>query len=86
MRMRSHRLKRLGGLIRAGLCACLLLWGAAAADGQERGGKRRANDGKPLRVTSDKMEVRSRENLIVFLGDVKANRGDLRIQADRLEV
>lgn len=84
--MRSRRLKRFGGLIRAGLCACLLLWGAAAADGQERSGKRRANEGKPLRVTSDKMEVMSRENLIVFLGDVKANRGDLRIQANRLEV
>lgn len=86
MRAKSRRPKRFGGLVRAGLCACLLLWGAVDSDGRERGGKRRANDEKPLRVTSDKMEVMSRKNLIVFLGDVKAKQGDLRIRANRLEV
>ena len=32
------------------------------------------------------MEVNSRKNLIVFIGDVKANQGNMRIKADRLEV
>ena len=84
----THRPKPFFGLIclGLGLCAGFLLGGGADSYGQERGGKPQTNEKKPLRVTSDKMEVMSRKNLIVFIGDVKANQGDLRIQANRLEV
>ncbi len=68
------------------LCTGFLLWSGASTHGQEADHKSQPNSGKPLHITSDKMEVDNPKNFIVFIGNVKANQGDMRIQAKRLEV
>ncbi len=73
-------------LVCLGLCAGLLLWGAAFSHGQERGRKGLSDSKDPLHVSSNKMEVQNQKNLVVFTGDVKAKRGDMHIEANRLEV
>ncbi len=72
-------LKRLPGIACAGFCALVLLGGGASA--QEKSAREEA-----LRVTSEKMEVNTRKNVLVFIGDVRADRGEVRIRANRLEI
>ncbi len=85
MKSKNYRLKRLG-LIGLGLCLVFSLWGDAYSSAQEKNKKSRLNRKAPIHITSDKMEVNSQKNLIVFIGGVKANQGNMRINANRLEV
>ncbi len=85
MKSKNYRLKRLG-LIGLGLCLVFSLWGGAYSSAQEKTRKSRLNRKVPIHITSDKMEVNSQKNLIVFIGGVKANQGNMRIKANRLEV
>ena len=85
MKPKNYRPKRFG-FIGLGLFFAFSLWGGAYSSAQEENKKGRLNRKEPIRITSDKMEVNSRKNLIVFIGDVKANQGNMRIKANRLEV
>ena len=40
----------------------------------------------PIHVTSNRMEAESKKDIIIFIGNVVANRGKMQIKADRLEV
>ncbi len=40
----------------------------------------------PIHVTSNRMEAESEKDIIIFIGNVVANRGEMQIKADRLEV
>ncbi len=74
------------GLIGIGLCVVCILWGSpySFAQGKNKRGQLHTKD--QIHITSDKMEVKSRENLIVFIGNVQANHGDVNLKANRLEV
>ena len=85
MKPKNYRLKRFG-LIGFGLCLVFSLWTGSYSFAQPKNKQSRLNRKAPIHITSNKMEVNSRKNLIVFIGDVKANQGNMRIKADRLEV
>ena len=74
------------GPIAIGLCLVFLLWGAANTLAQENNKKSRLNRKAQINIVSDKMEVNSRKNLIVFIGNVEAKQGDMNLKANRLEV
>lgn len=80
-----RRLRR-ARLVCLGLCAGLLLGSGALSHGQEGGRKGLADSKDPLHVSSNRMEVYNQKNLVVFTGSVKANRGDMQIEANRMEV
>ena len=73
MKPKNYRLKRLGP-IALGSCLVFLLWSGANSFAQQKNKQNRLNRKAPIHITSDKMEVNSRKNLIVFIGDIKANR------------
>ena len=85
MKSKNYRLKRLGP-IALGSCLVFLLWSGANSFAQQKNKQNRLNRKASIHITSDKMEVNSRKNLIVFIGDVKANQGNMHIKANRLEV
>ena len=85
MKPKNFRLKRLGP-IALGSCLVFLLWSGANSFAQQKNKQSRLNRKAPIHITSDKMEVNTRKNLIVFIGDVKANQGKMHIKANRLEV
>lgn len=62
--------------------------GWAAGDGPDAAkptpGQAAADREAPLVITADRMELRRKENLIVYRGNVLAERGDLRIRSDVL--
>lgn len=62
--------------------------GWAADDGPDAAkpteGRAAADRETPLVITADRMELRRKENLIVYRGDVLAERGDVTIRSDVL--
>lgn len=81
----NYRPKCLGP-IGLGVCLLFVLWGGAYSSVQGESNKSRLNRKAQIRIVSDKMEVNSRKNFIVFIGNVDANQGDMNLQANRLEV
>jgi lipopolysaccharide export system protein LptA len=51
----------------------------------EPGGKNSVDTGQPIDITSDRVESYSRDNLIVFKGNVMARQNDIVIYADSIE-
>ena len=41
---------------------------------------------KPIDIVAERLEVRDRENIAIFTGDVEANQGDLNFKADSITV
>ncbi len=41
---------------------------------------------KPIDIVAERLEVRDRENIAIFTGNVEANQGDLNFKADRITV
>lgn len=85
MKPKTYRLKRLT-LIGLGLSLGFLVWGGTYAFAQEKNKKSQLNRKAQIHIISDKMEVNSRKNLIVFIGNVEANQGKMRLKASRLEI
>lgn len=83
--MKNYRLKRLT-LIGLGICLGFLLWSGTSLSAQERNKKSNSNRKAQIHIVSDKMEVNSRKNLIVFIGNVEANQGKIKLKANRLEI
>ena len=85
MKPKNFRLKRLT-LIGLGICLGFLLWSDTYLSAQEKNRKSQLDRKEQIHITSDKMEVNSRKNLIVFIGNVEANQGKMRLKANRLEI
>lgn len=85
MKPKNYRPKRLN-LIGLGLALAILLWSGAYSFAEERNKKGQLNRKAQIHIISDKMEVNSRKNLIVFIGNVEANQGSMNLKASRLEV
>ena len=83
--MKNYRLKRLT-LIGLGICLGFLLWSGTSLSAQEKNKKSNLNRKAQIHIVSDKMEVNSRKNLIVFIGNVEANQGKIKLKANRLEI
>ncbi len=64
----------------------LMTLGATSTLGAEATLEKISKEGVPIEIDSDSMELRSRDNLVIFTGSVSAVRGDMTIQSDRLEV
>ncbi len=69
-----------------GLYLVIWGWNGASSFAQESNKKSQLNRKAQIHIISDKMEVSSRKNLIVFIGNVEANQGNINLKADRLEV
>ena len=85
MKPKNYRLERLT-LIGLGICLGFLVWGNTNLSAQEKTKKSHLNRKAQIHIVSDKMEVNSRKNLIVFIGNVEANQGKMRLKANRLEI
>ncbi|MYA95198.1 MAG: lipopolysaccharide transport periplasmic protein LptA [Nitrospinae bacterium] len=83
--MKNYRLKRLT-LIGLGICLGILLGSGTYLSAQEKNKKSNLNRKAQIHIVSDKMEVNSRKNLIVFIGNVEANQGKIKLKANRLEI
>ena len=83
--MKNYRLKRLT-LIGLGICLGILLGSGTYLSAQEKNKKSNLNRKAQIHIISDKMEVNSRKNLIVFIGNVEANQGKIKLKANRLEI
>ncbi|MDE0341527.1 MAG: lipopolysaccharide transport periplasmic protein LptA [Nitrospinae bacterium] len=83
--MKNYRLKRLP-LIGLGICLGFLVWSGTSLSAQEKNKKSNLNRKAQIHIVSDKMEVNSRKNLIVFIGNVEANQGKIKLKANRLEI
>ena len=83
--MKNYRLKRLT-LIGLGICLGFLLWSGTSLSAQEKNKKSNLDRKAQIHIVSDKMEVNSRKNLIVFIGNVEANQGKIKLKANRLEI
>jgi len=83
--LKNYRLKRLT-LIGLGICLGFLLWSGTSLSAQEKNKKSNLNRKAQIHIVSDKMEVNSRKNLIVFIGNVEANQGKIKLKANRLEI
>ena len=83
--MKNYRLKRLT-LICLGICLGILLGSGTYLSAQEKNKKSNLNRKAQIHIVSDKMEVNSRKNLIVFIGNVEANQGKIKLKANRLEI
>ena len=83
--MKNYRLKRLT-LIGLGICLGFLVWSGTSLSAQEKNKKSHLNRKAQIHIVSDKMEVNSRKNLIVFIGNVEANQGKIKLKANRLEI
>ncbi len=73
----------------ASALAALALFGAAPAAGQSGLGALggfRQNPNLPIEIAADSLEVRQSEQRAVFAGGVDARQGELRLQAQRVEV
>jgi lipopolysaccharide export system protein LptA len=64
---------------------CALL-AAAPSLAQTPGGFGAHDEGAPIEITADELEVRRDENVAVFSGDVDAVQGELTLSADSLDV
>ena len=62
------------------------MWGGTYLSAQGQNKKSNFNRKAQIHIVSDKMEVNSRKNLIVFIGNVEANQGKTRLKANRLEI
>ena len=62
------------------------MWSGTSLSAQEKNKKSNLNRKAQIHIISDKMEVNSRKNLIVFIGNVEANQGKIRLKANRLEI
>ena len=85
MKLKNYRLIRLT-LIGLGIFLGLLVWGGTNLSAQEKDKKGHLNRQVQIHIVSDKMEVNSRKNFIVFIGNVEANQGKMRLKANRLEI
>ena len=83
--MKNYRLKRLP-LIGLGICLGFWVWSGTSLSAQEKNKKSNLNRKAQIHIVSDKMEVNSRKNLIVFIGNVEANQGKIKLKANRLEI
>jgi len=83
--LKNYRLKRLP-LIGLGICLGFLVWSGTSLSAQEKNKKSNLNRKAQIHIVSDKMEVNSRKNLIVFIGNVEANQGKIKLKANRLEI
>ena len=85
MKLKNYRLIRLT-LIGLGIFLGLLVWSGTNLSAQEKDKKGHLNRQVQIHIVSDKMEVNSRKNFIVFIGNVEANQGKMRLKANRLEI
>ncbi|HEX9868053.1 MAG TPA: lipopolysaccharide transport periplasmic protein LptA [Candidatus Tectomicrobia bacterium] len=76
---RRHR-QRVGMAILLFLCACMKLAEAASPAPEQ------IAENDTVQVTADRMVSDSRSDQVIFTGNVEAQRGDLYVKADRLEV
>ncbi len=66
------------------LAACLLM--AALCHGTEHKGLAGGRTSEPIDVESDSMELKSKDNLVIFSGSVTAKRGDMTVQSEALTI
>ena len=67
--------------------AIILAFVAGGADAQQKELLGRSYDvDQPIEISSDSLEVRQKENLAIFRGNVAAIQGRIRLRADRVDV
>ncbi|MDE0331535.1 MAG: lipopolysaccharide transport periplasmic protein LptA [Nitrospinae bacterium] len=85
MKLYNFRLKRLT-FIGLGIYFGFFVWSGTCLSAQEKNKTSHLNRKAQIHIISDKMEVNSRKKLIVFIGNVEANQGNMRLKANRLEI
>ena len=85
MKLKNYRLICFGLI---GIWSSLVFWAwsGAHAFAQEMNKKSQGNRKSQTHIISDRMEVNSRKNLIIFIGNVEASQGSISLKANRLEV
>ena len=83
---RQNQCAAKGRLVRAATLVLIFLLGINASSGQEISALREHDINQLIEITADRLEVRQRENIALFIGSVEAVQGDMVFLADELTV